>query len=250
MKNLEEIAMRKSIVLAAFYLAAMAAGLHYVNSVKNVKYSDPGFIQNFIWILFGLAILTLLYSLLFRREVALPVKDPGWGPYGLVMLPLVFTLIPVLISAPLNSSLLIIFVGTLFVGIGEEITFRQFLFGALVKQGAARGAPMIRAVLISSLAFSALHAVNILGGQTVAQVLGQLASTFLIGILCACLYLRTGSIIAIICFHWLWDALSLAAVKSASFLSPVLLILLFWQIFIGLFLLWKIRNMEAGSFLR
>lgn len=109
---------------------------------------------------------------------------------------------------------------------------------------------MIRAVLISSLAFSALHAVNVLGGQTVAQVLGQLASTFLIGILCACLYLRTGSIIAIICFHWLWDALSLAAVKSASFLSPVLLILLVWQIFIGLFLLRKIRNMEAGSFLR
>lgn len=82
MKNLEEIAMRKSIVLVAFYLAVMAAGLHYVNSVKNVKYSDPGFIQNFIWILFGLAILTLLYSLLFRREVALPVKDRRWVRTG------------------------------------------------------------------------------------------------------------------------------------------------------------------------
>ena len=97
---------------------------------------------------------------------------------------------------------------TLLVGIGEEIAFRQVLFGALLKRSAQQGRTVVGAVLVSALAFSALHAVNVLGGESVRKVAIQMVLTFLAGILFAVLYLQTKSLLALILFHWLWDAVT------------------------------------------
>lgn len=151
---------------------------------------------------------------------------------------------------PLTTGLLIVFAGTLLVGIGEELAFRQVLFGALLKRNAAQGKTVVSAILISALVFSALHAVNVLGGQTVSQVAIQLVLTFFAGILFAGLFLQTKSIVALILFHWLWDALTfMSPEKKIPAMVAVMPILLVSQIIFGFVILWKHRNTKAGGVL-
>ncbi|PIN50868.1 hypothetical protein CT171_09075 [Trueperella pyogenes] len=228
-----------------FYVVVMAAGLFYLNYFKGVKYSDPTFMQHFVWIVLGLAACASLYYLVFRHETALPNRGRSWGTYLLVMVPIGLAVIATMFAVPLNSALLTIFFGALLVGIGEEIVFRHVLFGALLRQSAAKGKTVTAAILTSALAFSALHAVNILGGQSVSQVLTQLGTTFLLGILFAGLYLQTRSILSLIVLHWLWDSLALIA-PTVSFLTPVLAVLMVWQVAIGIVLLWRNRTVKAG----
>ena len=141
-------------------------------------------------------------------------------------------------------------VATLLVGIGEEITFRQVLFGALLKRSAQRGQTVVGAVLLSSLAFSALHAVNVLGGESVRKVAIQIALTFLAGILFAVLYLQTKSLLALIVFHWLWDALTFIGLeKEYSWLPLVMGLLVVVQAVIALVLLQRYRTVQAQSVL-
>lgn len=247
MTQIKEIAIKKPIALVVFYAGVMAAGLYYVNNVKGVKYSDPTFIHHFMWIVLGLATCALLYYLAFRNETALPAdRGRSWGAYLLVMVPLGLTVIATMFAVPLNSALLTTFLGALLVGIGEETVFRHVLLGALLKNSAARGKTVTLPILTSALVFSALHAVNVLGGQSVSQVATQLGTTFLLGILYAGLYLQTKSILSLIALHWLWDALALIAPGTVSFLAPVLAALMVWQVAIGIVLLWRNRAVTAN----
>ncbi|MBD8021142.1 CPBP family intramembrane glutamic endopeptidase [Brevibacterium gallinarum] len=243
--------MKKAIAVVLLYIAVMGVGLFYVKSSTGVKYSDPGFIQHFFWILVGLAGAMIIYCLIFRKDVAIPFnRERRWGMYLIVMVPLVLAFIVALFVVPLTKGLLIVFAGTLLVGIGEELAFRQVLFGALLKRNAAQGKTVVSAILISALVFSALHAVNVLGGQTVSQVAIQLVLTFFAGILFAGLFLQTKSIVTLILFHWLWDALTfMSPEKKIPAMVAVMPILLVSQIIIGFVLLWKHRNTKAGDVL-
>lgn len=244
--------MKKAIAAVVLYTAVMAAGLFWVKTAKGVGYSDPGFIEHFFWILLGLAAATVCYALVLRRSTAIPfTAERRWGAYLLVMAPIVVALaIAGVVMLRPTWAFLAPIIATLFVGIGEEIAFRQVLFGALLTRSAERGGTLARPILVSSLAFSALHIVNVLGGQTPAQVGVQLVLTFLAGLLFAGLYLQTKSLLAMIAFHWLWDALTfMGAERQIPWMLFVMPTLVVMQIVIGLILLRKYWRMPARDLL-
>ncbi|MEW6868224.1 CPBP family intramembrane glutamic endopeptidase [Trueperella pyogenes] len=162
-----------------------------MNKFEGVKYSDPAFIQHFIWLVLAVVVCALLYYFAFQSETALPVeRSRDGGVYLLAIVPVGITLIATMFAASITSALLITFLGALLVGIGEEIVFRHIFFGALLTQSATRGKTVTAAILTSALVFSVVHAVNVFGGQSVAQVSIQLGTTFLLGIVFAGLYLN------------------------------------------------------------
>lgn len=244
--------MKKAVSVAVLYTAVMGAGMVYVKNTHGVGYADPQFLEHFIWILLGLATATVLYCVVFRRDAALPfAQGRRWGAYAIIMAPLVI-LFPVGVALMFQPSWTFFapIVATLLVGIGEEVAFRRVLFGALLKRSAAQGKTVVGAVLLSSLGFSLLHAVNVLGGQSVGKVAVQLVLTFLAGILFAVLYLQTKSLLALIAFHWLWDALTAIGLeKVLTWLPPVMGLLAVLQSVIGLVLLHRHRNVKAQSVL-
>lgn len=93
---------------------------------------------------------------------------------------------------------------TLFVGISEELMFRGIILQSLLKTQTTQ-----RAVLISALTFSSLHAINIIAHHSWVLLLGQLATTFIFGLFAASVTLRLNNLLPMIIFHWLWDFLSL-----------------------------------------
>ncbi|HHU08846.1 MAG TPA: CPBP family intramembrane metalloprotease [Intrasporangiaceae bacterium] len=224
----------------------------YVKNSKGVGYSDPGFLEHFIWILLGLATATVLYCVIFRRDASIPFAEGRrWGAYAIVMAPIVVLFaVGMVIMFKASWTFFAPIVATLLVGIGEEIAFRQVLFGALLKRSAHQGRTVVGAVLVSALAFSALHAVNVLGGESVRKVAIQMVLTFLAGILFAVLYLQTKSLLALILFHWLWDAVTFFGLeKTYSWLPLVMVLLTVLQSVIGLVLLLRYRTVKAQSVL-
>lgn len=92
---------------------------------------------------------------------------------------------------------------TLLVGAAEETMFRRILFIRLLGLFQERG--FKKALLISAVCFSLLHAVNILGGAPVSQVLMQLAATFVAGLFYVLMFDYTRNIYLLIIMHFLWD---------------------------------------------
>lgn len=164
----------------------MGAGLYFLYTFKGISYSDPNFVPHFQPVLAGLAAFSVICALLMRRELGtVGYPERRWDTYLWVMIPVLVLLVAALIAVPLSSSVIVIFTATLWVGISEELTFRYIFLGALLQRSAAKNGTVISAVLVSSLAFAALHVVNILGGQSVVSTIGQRVATFLAGILTA-----------------------------------------------------------------
>jgi uncharacterized protein len=89
---------------------------------------------------------------------------------------------------------------TILVGFSEELMFR-----GIVLKGALPELGMGRAILLSSVLFALLHAVNVLALLPLPNMLMQLVLTFIFGLVIACAALRVNSLVPVIVFHTLWD---------------------------------------------
>ncbi len=67
------------------------------------------------------------------------------------------------------------------------------------------------AMLVSAIAFSLLHAVNVFGGVPLLAVPIQLLNTFQFGFFFAPLMLKLNNILPLIIYHWLWDFVQIMA---------------------------------------
>jgi len=100
-----------------------------------------------------------------------------------------------------GSSLIVwILVGTLFVGIAEEMLTRGLLLVAF-----RGGMGEVGVWFWTSLVFGALHGLNILFGQSVGATLGQIVFAFVIGSALYASRRATGVLFVPIVLHWLWD---------------------------------------------
>jgi uncharacterized protein len=210
----------KIAILAAFlYTAIMGVGMFYMKTVMGITYGQPE-MMNLFW--FILIILNLLNVFWVTRYF-------GWRAIGfrplhrqqlLWFLPSIVVLIAmwvVCLSGFRQTSLsaaqwqLFAVAGftTLLVGLGEEIMYRGIGLHAFLTTGRVRWA-----MLVSAIAFSLLHAVNVFGGVPLLGVPMQLIMTFLFGFLFAPLMLKFNNIVPLIIFHWLWD--------FVLFVSPLL----------------------------
>ena len=116
---------------------------------------------------------------------------------------------------PTTSVLLFLVINSMAVGVSEELAFRGVVLRALLGSY-----PIRRAVLISALAFGAVHSLNALMTGEVVPALMQSGIAVGMGMWAASIRIRTGSLYPSILLHGLWD-LALLIVISGVAGSPI-----------------------------
>lgn len=193
------------ILWPLLYTLGMGLSNYIVYHFYHIEYGGDGYINAMLPFLAALAAGTMICLFTQRERLALPWKERGRLPLFLVIfLPLAAMTIYYLLT---NGSFTYAFIAplavTLLVGIAEETMFRRILFIRLLGLFQERG--FKKALLISAVCFSLLHAVNILGGSPMPQVLMQLAATFVAGLFYVLMFDYTRNIYLLIIMHSLWD---------------------------------------------
>ncbi|MFN8342204.1 MAG: type II CAAX endopeptidase family protein [Cyclobacteriaceae bacterium] len=141
-----------------------------------------------------------------------------------------------------SSQLLLVGFVTLLVGISEELMFRGIILRGLMGNTSPRWA-----VLISALAFSSLHAVNIFAGLTVTATISQLAMTFVFGLYAATVSLKIRNLWPLIIFHWLWDFMTFSYPLLSQSVELWTLLYVPAELLIGLILLWQLKTAPPAT---
>lgn len=212
-----------NVLFAAVVLLGIAGGL---------KWTDLGFNAPRSWKSLWLLWLPGLYLVLF---------------YG----------IDIMVGFPPMPTVAILFVNTLLVGISEELAFRGVMY-----RGLRTRLGMWPSVIITSVAFGAIHVLNTLATGNLMIAAAQALAATMTGVMLMAVVIRTGSIIPGIVLHALWDFGSIVAALAAAgqvdaaaaggaaipdipalaYLAPALLILP--NLLYGLFLLRKRRTAD------
>lgn len=183
-----------------------------------------------------------------RERLTLPWKERGRLPLFLVIfLPLAaLTLYYLLTNGSFTYAFIAPLAVTLLVGVAEETMFRRILFIRLLGLFQERGSK--KALLISAVCFSLLHAVNILGGSPAPQVLMQLAATFVAGLFYVLMFDYTRNIYLLIIMHFLWDYILFSgATKQIPVYAVLMGILQAAEIVIMLVLLARKWRQDASA---
>ena len=129
------------------------------------------------------------------------------GPTWVLVVPALFALVAVANIAligwrtPRARLLPLLLVGTLLVGLAEELASRGVLAVGLREAGASE----IVVWLVTSILFSLLHAMNVLFGQPARTTLVQLVMAFFAGSALYVTVMSTGSLLVAMVLHALWD---------------------------------------------
>lgn len=120
-----------------------------------------------------------------------------WFPFLFII---IFLAVAALIGMPSKSLLFYVLINTLFVGISEELMLRGVLF-----HGAISRFSIWQTILITSIIFGAIHALNgfLTGDFGMAAI--QAVSAGMSGFWFVALRLRTNSLYPGMIMHWLWD---------------------------------------------
>lgn len=170
------------------------------------------------------------------RDIGLQ-QLPTAGSLPLVWLPALYIAggvgLAVHLGLPPTKVVLWVLLNTFLVGLSEELMFRGVLLQAL-----RHTMSIVPAVAITTLAFGAIHSLNVFITGDLQAALIQSTAAALSGLFFIALRLRTGSLWPCIVIHGLWDgaafllALSSAQVPAASAaltepasLAPILLVL-------------------------
>ncbi|MEZ5077140.1 MAG: CPBP family intramembrane glutamic endopeptidase [Solirubrobacterales bacterium] len=137
------------------------------------------------------------------REIM--VERPAGRPWSLIV-PGIFALgiVGGLFGVPFGDwatgTILLLALGTLLVGFGEELTTR----GVLLVGMRARYREILVWLITSGL-FALMHGLNIISGQAVGKTLVQVVFTFVIGSVLYASRRATGLLIVPMILHALWD---------------------------------------------
>lgn len=128
----------------------------------------------------------------------LPNQGRDLWYFALPLLPAVITLI---IGVEVSSLVLLaeFFVITLLIGFAEEAIFRGLMLNALKAHG------FWRAAIISALLFGLSHALNVLGGKSMAETAAQIFYAVAFGFAFAVLVLKKGILWPLVIVHFLID---------------------------------------------
>jgi len=91
------------------------------------------------------------------------------------------------------------------VALVEETLFRSIFLAVLRPLGTTQ------AIIISTLAFTLAHSVNVLTGQDIGATIRQLAFAVAFGLAASCIYIRTGSIWPTLLFHVAFNYIQLTS---------------------------------------
>ena len=140
----------------------------------------------------------------------------SWSAARPVVIAVALLLVLAIVNGlPTTSVLLFLVINSMAVGVSEELAFRGVVLRALLGSY-----PIRRAVLISALAFGAVHSLNALMTGEVVPALMQSGIAVGMGMWAASIRIRTGSLYPSILLHGLWD-LALLIVISGIAGSPI-----------------------------
>lgn len=191
--------MKKIYKISIIYTFIMAIGMFTSKNLYNISYGD----EKFIGVLLPFLIVLLPFSIFNFSKHKKEIKNLSsrYKLFMILFIPIIlvstFTIIQ---KAEFSYSFFIPLIGTLLVGINEELVYRGIVFTNAVEE---KG--LIKGIFISAIAFSLLHAVNIFAGLTLLDVILQLATTFVAGLFFAASYRYTQNIWILAIFHFLWD---------------------------------------------
>lgn len=245
----------KIAVLAAFlYTAVMGVAMVYMKAFRGITYGEPEMMTVFWIVLLGLNLLNVFWVTRYFGWQAIGFR-PIHRQQLLWFLPSIVVLIAMWVVSGFSQTSLsaaqwqlfaVAGFTTLFVGIGEEIMYRGIVLHAFLATDRVRWA-----MLVSAIAFSLLHSVNVFGGMPLLGVPTQLIMTFLWGLFFSPLMLKLNNIVPLIIFHWLWDfalfAAPLMGEEVHSSVSAIALLNLRLEIMIGIALWVQIKQVPAQA---
>lgn len=199
-----------ALFTALLYTAVIGAGMYVVHHRYGSSYGEPEMV-NVLWAVE--IILTLIAIFAVQRYF-------GWSKIGFDRLQWqqVWWLLPMFVvlgalwlqffvllsdvSFTAKQWRLFALIGftTLLVGFSEEVVYRGIVLHAFLSQS-----HVWVAMLVSAIAFSLLHSVNVFGGMPPFGMAVQLVMTGLVGFLLAPLALKLENLWPLIIWHWLWD---------------------------------------------
>ncbi|MCP4141977.1 MAG: CPBP family intramembrane metalloprotease [Chloroflexi bacterium] len=240
-----------ALIAAILYTAFIGFGMYYMKNINLTTYGKPEMVNTLWWVEIVLTAITLYVVIKFFswKEVGfrkINLKQLGWLlPSFLLLALMAYQFLLASASTPLDPAqkklLALLAFTTFLVGFSEEIMYRGIVLHAFrAKQ------PILVAMLISAIAFSLLHAVNIFGGISLASVGGQLLLTFLFGFFFAPLMVKINNIWPLIIFHWLWDFILIGAPVVGADVSIGVASSLISLIF-GSLLWFSVKREESGN---
>ncbi|EPT97200.1 CPBP family intramembrane metalloprotease [Streptococcus pasteurianus] len=233
--------MKKNYILLSAYMIIMGVGLFVCNQFLNTPYNSTEFSRKFLPFMILLAVLVLYHGIKNKKELTLySERKPGYVFSALLFIPVVgFGLYSIVRGFSPDLVFLILIIDTALIGIAEEVMYRGILLGAMAK----KMNPLI-AILLSSILFCTLHLLNVIGGLSVSELIGQLGSTFVMGVFLGAMYLDTRNILFPIIFHSSWDYILLSdSLADVEFLPVVLIGVYILEVFISLVIIIKLlRN--------
>lgn len=213
--NSDKLTLRIGYLATIIYIATMGLGMFVMRSVMGGVYGEPSMLRTIVWVEVLLSLICIFFVRQYStwREIGfghIQWKHTLWLAPGILLMALLQW--PSLFSAiggaspEQISTLGLIVLTTFFVGFSEELMFRGILL-----RGALTETSVMKAILISAVGFSLLHAVNVFGGAPLITIPIQLVLTFVAGLFFAPVALKIRSLIPLIVFHWMWDTTTIAA---------------------------------------
>lgn len=206
---------RALLLVGVYFAIYQLAPLMWVWALPHVDESDVAgnvWFYTVIPIAFGgLLLMAFAWSLGWLKELfgPQPIRGRGWMWIAVAVV-LLFNILRFasLDYAEAGGAVLAWLVGGLVIGIAEETLTRGFVVNLMRKAGYRE----IAVASASALLFAAMHAGNLLGGQSLFQTGLQLVYTFAFGILMYLSLRVTGSLI--------WPILLHASTDPSIFLMP------------------------------
>jgi hypothetical protein len=162
----------------------------------------------------------------------------------LLWLPALAIIINLALGLPANTTggrvLLIVLVNTLLVGISEELMFRGILL-----HGARSRYRFWTAILIVSILFGLIHALNGFITGDFGAALFQSVTAFSSGLMYMGLRLRQNSLLPVMLVHGLWDFSVFSAGQTTMAIALVSIVFVIIFFFYGIWLIRGYRREEA-----
>lgn len=203
------------ILSAIGYIAIMAVAMFTIGHIYHLNYKNPEMVRVLVYfelvmILYSAYIYMKFFGGTAFRKLRI---TPTFIIFSLVILS---TFIIYLATGDFKghgSILPLVVITTLLVGVSEELMFRGIVLSAFLEKENT-----VKAIIVSALLFALLHSVNILGGLPVKEMLIQLFSAFIYGVMTGCFRIRVKNIFPFMIYHFLWDMMLI----TSSFVDPAI----------------------------
>ena len=193
---------RKAVIYAVIYTMIMAIGMFSSYHIFGYSYDSPKIDRILIWFELVMSIFAILIYIRSRNGKAFGRLKitPTFLIYSLLMISGALSYIIKGCYRDSSPNYSHIFITTLFVAFSEEMMYRGIVLGAFLEKHSR-----LKAIMLSSMMFSLLHTVNMLGGVSFSSMMIQLANTFIFGLVLSSFMVRNGNIIPLMIYHFIWD---------------------------------------------